>query len=70
MSDKREILLMVILGILLGAWLSLNMLRGQPLFANPFSDPGGSEALAEALQDAYRETQKGMQPGSASGNGD
>jgi hypothetical protein len=62
MSDKREILLMVILGAMLGAWLTLNVQRGQPLFANPFSDPSGSEAMAEALQEAYRQTQKGSEP--------
>jgi hypothetical protein len=65
MSKKLEIILWVFLGILLGAWMALNVHRGQPMFANPFTEPSGSAAMAEALQEAYRETQQGIAQDSA-----
>lgn len=60
MKDNTDILLGVALGTLVGAWLTLNIARGQDLFANPLIAPTASEQMAEDLLQAWRETRKSM----------
>lgn len=60
MKVKSDILLSIVLGALVGAWLTLNVVRGQELFTNPFIGPSASEQMAEDLLQAWRETRKAM----------
>lgn len=60
MKDISDILLSITLGTLVGAWLTLNIARGQDLLANPFIAPTASEKMAEDLLQAWRETRKAM----------
>jgi len=56
MKDRSQILVALMLGIVIGAWLGLNHLRGQPWHAYPLAAPSASEELADGLLQAYRET--------------
>ena len=55
MKDRPQIIVALMLGVVIGAWLGLNHFRGQPWHAYPLAAPSASEELADGLLQAYRE---------------
>jgi hypothetical protein len=51
----------MLIGLVIGGWLSLNYVRGQPWYAYPLAAPSASEELADGLLQAYREAMDGKQ---------
>lgn len=55
MNERPQFIAALLIGLVIGGWLSLNFVRGQPWYAYPLAAPSASEELADGLLQAYRE---------------
>jgi len=53
----------LVIGLLLGLWGGVNIGKGQPLYANPFTNKSVPETMRKAGKDLLRESGKALEKG-------
>lgn len=61
MKKLKVFLTGLVIGGLLGLWFGVNIGKGQPVYANPLSDPQVSGKLREAGENMVRESGEALE---------